>query len=400
MSVKVMAQVWELPSKEVSGPCRLLLLAIADHADPAGVAWPSRKRLADMCGMSVRSVIRHLQEAEQKELLRIESRTTARGAQASNRYVLTLPPASGDEPGPEAAQGDTAPVATCHPPVAEHDRGVSATPTGGVTDCHGGGDTAGTGGGTDCPPGGDTALSPPDVNHHLNLRQEPTREPPPARAHARSKPPADLPDYVPEVVVAVFSRQSSKARKAFQRRLAEAPDERTAADALAELAQSLENGAELTNLAAYFARILERHAGAGRTGDGSLLPVYEKLIAQGQAKQARAERRRQKAEAQEPEEAKRDAEYRRWQAEVERAEQQDQEKRARLDATFRALPPDEQQALVHRALAEMPPILAGAVSPRAPLVGALGRHVRDILERQGQDDTDAAQSAPEPALQT
>ncbi len=192
----------------------------------------------------------------------------------------------------------------------------------------------------------DRALSHAAFNRQLNQRQEPTREPPPP-ARARAKPSADLPDYVPPVVVAVLSRQSVKARKAFRQRLAEAPDEQTAADALAELAQSLENGAEPTNLAAYFARILARHAetvnwvrayrekygteprsslhaqmrlqvaeiaakreatrqaeAAGRTrpgrqgeqdaDDGGLLPVYEQLIAQGQAEDAgRAKRRKQ-----------------------------------------------------------------------------------------------------------
>ncbi len=55
MSVKIMAQVWELdlPQNE-----KLVLLALGDHADDEGVCYPSVARIAWKTGMSERQVQR------------------------------------------------------------------------------------------------------------------------------------------------------------------------------------------------------------------------------------------------------------------------------------------------------------------------------------------------------
>ena len=60
MSLAAYKWVWEHSS--AVGLDRLVLLAIADHIRrPDGSAWPSYTRLADMCGVSRRSVIRSVE---------------------------------------------------------------------------------------------------------------------------------------------------------------------------------------------------------------------------------------------------------------------------------------------------------------------------------------------------
>lgn len=62
MSVKVMSWVWE---QDLSTTKKMLLLAIADHADDEGEnAWPSKARLALKCNISESQVRRHLRELE------------------------------------------------------------------------------------------------------------------------------------------------------------------------------------------------------------------------------------------------------------------------------------------------------------------------------------------------
>ena len=55
MSVKVMSDVWQ--SSQSKGTARLVLLAIADHCNPSGIAWPSLTRLASYVNVDRRNVI-------------------------------------------------------------------------------------------------------------------------------------------------------------------------------------------------------------------------------------------------------------------------------------------------------------------------------------------------------
>ncbi len=64
MSIKVMSAVWEL---QLAREEKLVLLAIADHADDDGLAWPSLSRIAWKCGYqqkrTVSDIVRRLIEA-------------------------------------------------------------------------------------------------------------------------------------------------------------------------------------------------------------------------------------------------------------------------------------------------------------------------------------------------
>ena len=90
MSLKASRWVWEHSTS--AGLDRLVLLAIADHADEfGGSAWPSLTRLAEMCGLSRRSVIRSVDRlVESGELERLRGGGRAGRGGVSNGYRIHL----------------------------------------------------------------------------------------------------------------------------------------------------------------------------------------------------------------------------------------------------------------------------------------------------------------------
>jgi hypothetical protein len=85
MSVRVMAAVWDHSTTE--GTDLLVLLALADHADHDGYAWPSVDRLAAKCRVHRATVFRSLQACEAAgELVR----TSGGGRGQANLYRLTV----------------------------------------------------------------------------------------------------------------------------------------------------------------------------------------------------------------------------------------------------------------------------------------------------------------------
>ena len=87
MSIKVMSWVWEqdLPPLD-----KIVLMAIADHADDDGYAWPSMKRIAEKCSMEKRTVQRHVEKLQEQQLLKVESRQRHDGSSSSNGYTVVM----------------------------------------------------------------------------------------------------------------------------------------------------------------------------------------------------------------------------------------------------------------------------------------------------------------------
>lgn len=82
MSIKVMSSVWD--SSEQSGSALLLLLALADFADEDGYCWPTTETLAQKIRMSMRTVLRMVEQLESAgELYVIHSRR-------NNRYIVRV----------------------------------------------------------------------------------------------------------------------------------------------------------------------------------------------------------------------------------------------------------------------------------------------------------------------
>lgn len=86
MSNQVTTWLWE--HSAAHGMELLVLLAIGEHADKAGIAWPSIKRLAQRCRMDRRSVQRAVGRLVEKGLLAVVEE--GGGAGKSNRYRVVM----------------------------------------------------------------------------------------------------------------------------------------------------------------------------------------------------------------------------------------------------------------------------------------------------------------------
>lgn len=87
MSVKASSWAWEQDLKQ--GP-KLVLLALADHADNSGICWPGHESVAEKTGCTTRSVIEHIKILSEADLLTVEERRREGGQRASNRYILHI----------------------------------------------------------------------------------------------------------------------------------------------------------------------------------------------------------------------------------------------------------------------------------------------------------------------
>jgi hypothetical protein len=84
---------------------KLILIAIADHADDDGVCWPSLERVADKASVNRRTVMRHVEEFAAAGLLTLEHRRDeATGLQLPNRYRLKMTVQPGDNLSPGGVQ--------------------------------------------------------------------------------------------------------------------------------------------------------------------------------------------------------------------------------------------------------------------------------------------------------
>jgi hypothetical protein len=86
VSVKVVSAVWEHSRTE--GVTRLIFIALADHCDHDGLAWPSIERVAEKCRVSVRTVQRAYKDIE---LMGEMVRTIRPGRTRTNLYQVVLP---------------------------------------------------------------------------------------------------------------------------------------------------------------------------------------------------------------------------------------------------------------------------------------------------------------------
>lgn len=90
---------------------KLVLMAIADHADGRGVCWPGEDLLAEKCSMSERSVRTHVVRLAALGLLSIDRRRAADGTRQKNLFSLCIEPPeniSGGDPLQAASANDFA----------------------------------------------------------------------------------------------------------------------------------------------------------------------------------------------------------------------------------------------------------------------------------------------------
>lgn len=87
MSILAMTWAWSLT--DLDQPQTLVLLALADAANDAGVCWPSQAEIGRKARMSDRSVRTHVRALEGLGLLHVERRATTAGRK-SNIYQLNV----------------------------------------------------------------------------------------------------------------------------------------------------------------------------------------------------------------------------------------------------------------------------------------------------------------------
>lgn len=85
------ATQWGWAVRGLSAAQRLVLLRLADHADTAGLSWPSIKVLIHHTELSERTVRDALRSLEDAGHIKTEHRTNERGLPISNRYRLAIP---------------------------------------------------------------------------------------------------------------------------------------------------------------------------------------------------------------------------------------------------------------------------------------------------------------------
>jgi hypothetical protein len=103
MSIRAMNWVWSLKLRPLP---KLILLALADAADNAGVCWPSIPTISGLTEVSDRTVQRQIEYFRSMGLLVTEPRFRKDGSRTSNRYRLNLD-SRGDAMSPGPGGGDT-----------------------------------------------------------------------------------------------------------------------------------------------------------------------------------------------------------------------------------------------------------------------------------------------------
>jgi hypothetical protein len=119
MSIKVMSAVWEGSKQEGGG--LLTLLAIADHADDDGYAYPGVDRLAGRARVTSRHVRRLLRILESSGELVIQPGAGPRGV---NLYRVMLPTMTNCQPGTKV-RADSDVLSDLTPVSIPHDADVS-----------------------------------------------------------------------------------------------------------------------------------------------------------------------------------------------------------------------------------------------------------------------------------
>ncbi|MCK5911463.1 MAG: helix-turn-helix domain-containing protein [Caulobacter sp.] len=116
------ARNWARRIGGLSIAAKAVLMALADHADAEGKAWPKLKTLAEITSMTERHVRRQIGVLEERGLLAREDRFRRDGGQTSNIYRLAI-----ERPAPGREGTDTSEPPKGPPPKDPPGRGRGTT---------------------------------------------------------------------------------------------------------------------------------------------------------------------------------------------------------------------------------------------------------------------------------
>ena len=86
MSNAALTWAWPIPIK---GPKKIVLIALAEHADAEGACWPSIQRLVLYSGICERAVRSALVDLESAKIITVD-RKNGRAGRAGNHYLLDI----------------------------------------------------------------------------------------------------------------------------------------------------------------------------------------------------------------------------------------------------------------------------------------------------------------------
>lgn len=105
-------------AQNTPGPLqRLVLIALAHHADTDSSCWPSMQTVERETRLSRSSIIRSMAALQEAGLIVREHTRRADGGQGANRYRLALPPSVTETPTPSVSQTPAPSVKTTPPSV-------------------------------------------------------------------------------------------------------------------------------------------------------------------------------------------------------------------------------------------------------------------------------------------
>ena len=88
MSYKAMDWAFEQPIKDAG--LKIVLLCICKHANDEQEAWPSMRRIAQLTGLSARTVVRKIAELEAANYITKQRRFGKNGHLANNVYKVSM----------------------------------------------------------------------------------------------------------------------------------------------------------------------------------------------------------------------------------------------------------------------------------------------------------------------
>jgi len=113
MSFPLLNKAWELDI--LPGP-KFVLVSLADQANDRGACWPSIPQIASRCGMSERSVSRHLQSLESQNIIRREF-VAGRGTKIWLVFATENDASTPDKLSPPPDTVSSLPLTNCHHPL-------------------------------------------------------------------------------------------------------------------------------------------------------------------------------------------------------------------------------------------------------------------------------------------
>src|SRR3954468_10675889 len=89
MSVHITSWAWKQKVKDAG--MKLVLLKLADSANDEGICWPSKRLLAEECGMSKRTIRYKIEALTKAGFIGIEERLRENRSTSSNLYRILAP---------------------------------------------------------------------------------------------------------------------------------------------------------------------------------------------------------------------------------------------------------------------------------------------------------------------